>query len=62
MTLAWSVADITMGLDAIINIIAILLLSGIAIKALKDYEKALEKDGKNYELSIGVYEALMAHG
>ena len=39
MTLAWSVADITMGLEAIINIVAILLLSGIAIKALKDYEK-----------------------
>lgn len=31
-------------------------------KALKDYEKALEQEDNNYELSIGVYEALMAHG
>ena len=39
MSLAWSIADITMGFEAIINIIVILLLSGIVIRALKDYEK-----------------------
>ena len=39
MDLAWSLADITMGLEAIINIIAILLLSGIAFRSLADYEK-----------------------
>ena len=36
---AWSLADITMGLEAIVNIVAIVLLSGIAFAALKDYEK-----------------------
>lgn len=31
-------------------------------KALKDYAKALENEKNNYELYIGVYEALTAHG
>ena len=31
-------------------------------KALKDYEAALENEKNNYELYIGVYEALTAHG
>ncbi len=31
-------------------------------KALKDYAAALEKEKNNYELYIGVYEALIAHG
>ena len=31
-------------------------------KALKDYGKAVEQDKNNYELYIGVYEALTAHG
>ena len=39
LDMAWSLADITMGLEAIVNIIAILMLSGIAMKALRDYEK-----------------------
>lgn len=30
--------------------------------AINDYTKALEQDKDNYELYIGVYEALMAHG
>lgn len=30
--------------------------------ALKDYSAAIEKEKKNYELYIGVYEALNAHG
>ena len=31
-------------------------------KALKDYAKALEQEKEEYELYIGVYEALVAHG
>lgn len=31
-------------------------------KALKDYEAALEQEKKDYDLYIGVYEALIAHG
>ncbi len=39
MDVAWCLADITMGIEAIINIAAIVMLSKIAIDALKDYEK-----------------------
>lgn len=46
MELAWDLADVFMGFMASINIIAILLLSNIAIKVLKDYEKQ-RKAGKN---------------
>ena len=56
MDVAWSLADITMGLEAVVNIIAIVLLSNIAIKALKDYErqKAEGKDPVFYEDLIGL--------
>ena len=56
MDVAWSLADITMGLEAVVNIIAILLLSNIALKALKDYEqqKAEGKDPVFYEENIGL--------
>lgn len=36
---AWNLADLTMGFMAIINIISILLLSGIVKKVLDDYDK-----------------------
>ena len=42
-TLMWNIADITMGIMAIINIIAILLLGNIAFKALKNYEDQKKK-------------------
>ena len=56
MSLAWSIADITMGFEAIINIIVILLLSGIVIRALKDYEKqkAEGRDPVFKESNIGL--------
>ncbi len=41
----WNIADITMGLMAIVNIISIFLLGNIAIKALKHYESK-KKSGK----------------
>lgn len=44
--LAWDLADVIMGIMALVNIIAILLLGNIAIKVLKDYEKQ-RKEGKN---------------
>ncbi len=46
ITVAWSLADITMGVEAIINIIAIVLLSNIAINALKDYENKKKSGGE----------------
>lgn len=42
--LIWNLADITMGLMAIVNIITIFLLGKIAIKALKNYEKQRKSD------------------
>ncbi len=44
--LLWDIADVTMGLMAIINVPVILYLSKYAFRALKDYEKQV-KEGKN---------------
>ena len=55
-SLVWNIADITMGFMAIVNIIAIFLLSKIAFKTLKNYEQQ-KKAGKNpvfYEDDIGL--------
>lgn len=46
MQFVWSIADVFMGLMAILNLIAIVLLGKIAIKALQDYT-AQKKAGKN---------------
>ncbi len=56
MDVAWSLADITMGFEAVVNIIAILLLSRIAIRCLKDYEdqKARDIDPVFHENNIGL--------
>ncbi|WP_462418994.1 alanine/glycine:cation symporter family protein [Kytococcus sp. Marseille-QA3725] len=43
---AWALGDIGVGLMAWLNIIAILLLQGPAVKALKDYERQL-KEGRD---------------
>lgn len=53
---AWSLADITMGLEAIINIIVIIMLSDIVIRALRDYEKqkAAGLDPTFHEKNIGL--------
>ena len=57
MAVAWSLADITMGLEAVVNIIAILLLGRIAFRALEDYEKQKlqGKDPVFYEDHIGLH-------
>lgn len=39
LQMAWNLADITMGFMATVNCIAMLLLGGVAVKVLKDYEK-----------------------
>ena len=39
MDLVWTLADVFMGLMAISNLIAIVLLGNIAIKVLNDYRK-----------------------
>ncbi len=55
-SLVWNLADVTMGLMAIVNIIAIFLLSKVVIKVLHNYEKQ-RKEGKNpvfYEEEVGL--------
>ena len=42
----WNLADVLMGFMAIVNIISILLLGNIALKALSDY-RAQKKAGEN---------------
>ena len=56
LDVAWSLADITMGLEAVVNIIAIVLLGNIAFKALDDYESQMAKglDPVFHESNIGL--------
>ena len=46
--LLWNVADVLMGLMAVINVPVIIILGKYAIRALKDYERQ-RKAGKNPE-------------
>ena len=45
-SLMWNIADITMGFMAIINIISLFLLGGIAIKVLRHYEDKKKSGGE----------------
>ncbi len=55
-SLVWNIADITMGLMAIVNIIAIFLLGKVAFKTLKHYEmkKKAGEEPVFYEDEIGL--------
>ena len=39
----WAMADVSMGMMAIINLIAIVLLSGTVVKLARDYNKQLDQ-------------------
>ena len=58
MDAAWAVADITMGGMTLINLPACMLLGGVAIRALKDYEKQKKAGQKPvfYGKNIGLNE------
>lgn len=43
LPVVWALADVSMGLMAIVNLVAILLLSGIVVKLAKDYNKQLSE-------------------
>ncbi len=61
MDAAWALADITMGLMTLINLPSCVLLSGTAIRALRDYEKQ-KKEGKNPVFrahDIGIYDGVL---
>lgn len=51
LPMVWALADVSMGLMAIVNLIAIILLSGIVIKLAKDYNRQL-KAGKVLHLML----------
>ncbi len=55
-SLVWNLADVTMGLMAIVNIIAIFLLSGTVVKVLTDYEKQKKQGIKPvfHEKNVGI--------
>ncbi|UJF23490.1 alanine/glycine:cation symporter family protein [Shewanella sp. OMA3-2] len=44
--LVWDLADVSMGLMALVNIVAIVLLSGLAIRVINDYRQQV-KEGKD---------------
>ncbi|MDN3684308.1 alanine:cation symporter family protein [Vibrio sinaloensis] len=43
LPVVWALADVSMGLMAIVNLVAIILLSGIVIKLAKDYNRQLSE-------------------
>lgn len=43
LPVVWALADVSMGLMALVNLVAILLLSGIVIKLAKDYNRQLDQ-------------------
>ncbi len=42
LPVVWSLADVSMGLMAIVNLVAIILLSGIVIRLARDYNRQLD--------------------
>ena len=57
---AWAIGDIGVGLMAWVNVIAILLLSGVGLKVWKDYKDKRKKGIKNPDfnpLEIGIKNA-----
>ncbi|WP_426416039.1 alanine/glycine:cation symporter family protein [Aestuariirhabdus sp. LZHN29] len=43
LPVVWSLADLSMGMMAIINVIALLLLSGIVFRVVRDFEQQLDR-------------------
>ncbi len=55
--LVWSAADAAMALMASINLVAIVLLSGVVVKLTRDYDRQLDA-GRSPEFHIGQYPEL----
>ncbi|CAM3514426.1 Amino-acid carrier protein AlsT [Vibrio aerogenes CECT 7868] len=55
----WALADMSMGLMAIVNLAAVLLLSGVAVKLAKDYNQQL-KQGKLPTFNVEDYPELQS--
>ncbi|GAA5190841.1 alanine/glycine:cation symporter family protein [Ferrimonas gelatinilytica] len=59
LTLVWNFADVSMGLMALVNMIALVLLSKVALAVIKDYEAQL-KAGQTPEFNAGTVAVLEA--
>ncbi|WP_025819622.1 alanine/glycine:cation symporter family protein [Shewanella marina] len=44
ISLVWNLADLSMGLMATVNIIALILLSGLAVRVINDYRQQIKSD------------------
>ncbi len=42
ISLVWDLADVSMGLMAIVNLVALVLLSGLAIRVINDYREQVD--------------------
>ncbi|QYJ78085.1 alanine/glycine:cation symporter family protein [Shewanella acanthi] len=58
ISLVWNLADVSMGLMAMVNIVALLLLSGLAIRVINDYREQL-KQGLTPEFDRSKFPELM---
>ncbi|MCH1928580.1 alanine:cation symporter family protein [Shewanella sp. A25] len=58
ISLVWDLADVSMGLMAMVNIVALLLLSGLAIRVINDYREQL-KQGLTPEFDRSKFPELM---
>ncbi|WP_163938262.1 sodium:alanine symporter family protein [Paraferrimonas sp. SM1919] len=58
--LVWSLADVSMGLMALVNIVAIVLLSNLAFKVINDYTSQL-KQGKEPKFDPKQFPQLKGH-
>ncbi|MGL5360826.1 MAG: alanine/glycine:cation symporter family protein [Shewanella sp.] len=58
ISLVWNLADVSMGLMATVNIVALLLLSGLAIRVINDYRQQLQM-GKTPEFDRSKFPELM---
>lgn len=58
ISLVWNLADVSMGLMATVNIVALLLLSGLAVRVINDYNEQL-KSGKRPEFDRSKFPELM---
>lgn len=58
ISLVWNLADVSMGLMATVNIVALLLLSGLAIRVINDYREQINA-GKTPEFDRSKFPELM---
>lgn len=56
----WNLADAALGMMALVNLVAIIMLAKYAVPVIKDYEQQL-RDGKDPEFSLHAFPELEGH-